>query len=66
MFGRLGMYYVMRQAPLDQHGKSEAHSEPRSVAITAPQADDIGMFLRLAGIIAVVAIAITLVGWSVG
>ncbi len=66
MFGRLGMYYLMQQPPSDRLGQPERSAQSRPIAIPASQTADLGLFLRLAGVIAVIAIAISLVGLNAG
>lgn len=66
MFGRLGMYYHAQRVPLDQDRRSGAHAERVPVAVAASQLGELGMFLRMAGVIAAVCIAIALVSWSAG
>lgn len=66
MYGRMGMYYPVRRASLDQQGRPIAGTEPKPVAISAPPSGDLGMFLRMTGVIAAVCIAVALVSWSAG
>lgn len=66
MFGRLGMYYPLHRAYLDQQGQPVTHADRDPVAIAASQPGDLGIVLRMAGVIAAVCIAIALVSWSAG
>lgn len=66
MFGRLGMYYRMHDTSPDQHGRLGARNIREPVVLAIPPSGDIGMFVRMAGVIAAVCIAVTLVTWSAG
>ncbi len=66
MFGRLGMYYPLHRVQLDQQGQPVTRADSEPVAVAASQPGDLGIFLRMAGVIAAVCIAVALVSWSAG
>ncbi|MBB5701228.1 hypothetical protein FHS76_001077 [Ochrobactrum daejeonense] len=62
MFGRLGMYYPLYRASLDRQSRPDGDLDNEPIAIAVPEPGELGMLLRMSGVIAAVCIGVALVG----
>lgn len=62
MLGRLGAFYHLQHA-YSPKSAGEAANNPRRTAATTRQPEEIGMFLRLGGVVVVVLLAVFVMSW---